>query len=303
MITRHEHCIASLFLFFCIFVKRSERLGREGGCAKLFSSRCFFCKLTQLIQTSKFLSICSTNLLCFVTFANLVLDSFKRANASSKAKRWLYFGFGLVQCLNVELFYLQVDHWAGTRICRILLSSATPAWTLISRLKFDWILRLVKAHRLRECPLAAWSANMPDPPVIWSPFKCLNIRTRFYWISFCYTSVSSIVPSHSQFISQLVWNMYIVRDWQRLKLKGSPVPTISKLCHGYGYFPLLSNWPPLWYFSLFWILWWFLALIYFMVISLPLSHVKTRGRWLPYDRVIQSISLTWNSQVGNHTWY
>ena len=56
-------------------------------------------------------------------------------------------------------------------------------------------------------------------------------------------------------------------------------------------------------FPCFWILWWFLALIYFMVIPLPLSHVKTRGRWLPYDRVIQSISLTWNSQVGNHTWY
>ena len=185
-----KHCKFASFLF-SHFYKRTERLGREGGWAKPFSSRCFFCKLTQLIQTSKFLSICATNLLCFVTFANLVLDSFKRAHASSRAKRWLYFGFGHVQCLNVELFYLQVDHWAGTRICRIFLSSATPAWTLISRcrLQFDWIVRLVKAHRLRRC---LYALLLPDLQTCHSLLSfgplsnAWRIRTRFYWISFSY---------------------------------------------------------------------------------------------------------------------
>ena len=154
------------------------------------------------------------------------------------------------------------------------LSYATPAWTLISRrrLKFDWILRLVKTHRLRRCPLAAWSANMPLPPVIWSPFKWLNIRTRFYWISFSYTSVSSIVPSHSQSVSWfgicILLGIGIDWSWKAPQFLPSENDVMAMVTSLSYQIDLLSG-----IFPCFWILWWFLALIYFMVISLPLSHV------------------------------
>ena len=44
------------------------------------------------------------------------------------------------------------------------------------------------------------------------PFQVLDVYVHVFigYHLVTYTSVSSIVPSHSQFISQLVWNMYIV---------------------------------------------------------------------------------------------